>query len=180
MKISWERSWDSHPRRYSFSLHRICLVRWVCLVSSRWQCPPDGRPSCPVMGYVMCFLWPLPCAPCSRPWPVPSWRLCSVSSPAPARPATSDLAWSSTAAANASSRSASRVCVSLSYWSVCTSNLILCNDECVWKVSVFIDKCVRCYACMCVLSVCVLLRVCNIRVCTDECVCDSVCSDMCV
>lgn len=45
---------------------------------------------------------------CSKPWPAPSWLLCSPSFPAPARPAASASAWSFTAAASVSSRFALR------------------------------------------------------------------------
>lgn len=41
---------------------------------------------------------------CSKRWPAPSWPLCSVSSPAPVRPAALASAWSSTVTASDCSR----------------------------------------------------------------------------
>lgn len=50
------------------------------------------------MSFIFCWYWlcghSCICVLCSKHWPAPSWRLCSVSSPAPVRPAASASVWS--------------------------------------------------------------------------------------
>lgn len=64
------------------------------------QAADSGSLFCLMLIWPQCHFWPV----CSKPWPAPSWRLCSVSSPAPVRPAASASAWSFTAAASVCSR----------------------------------------------------------------------------